>query len=148
MAAGAPGGDRLLAAGVPMAERLAALARRCRGPGIPVIFVNDDVGRWRSDFRTLRERLLAEPLRGRPTARLRRPEPEDASVRKLTHSGFYTTTLALRDMARVPDAGTTASPRLDLERLLRRADRPAASPPAADRAPGVPSRGAVTAPSA
>jgi nicotinamidase-related amidase len=88
-------GDALLAHALPMAERVAALARRCRQAGIPVIYVNDNFGRWRSDFRTLLRRCLRTPVRGRPLARLLRPDERDYFVLKPKHSGFYSTTLDL-----------------------------------------------------
>ena len=34
-----------------MALRLAALKRRATAAGIPAIYINDNFGRWRSDFR-------------------------------------------------------------------------------------------------
>lgn len=44
------GGAELLEQALPMAERIAALKRRARSFGIPVLYVNDNFGRWRSDF--------------------------------------------------------------------------------------------------
>jgi nicotinamidase-related amidase len=89
------GGDVLLPHALPMAERLAALARRCREAGVPVIYVNDNFGRWRSDFRALLQRCLDTPVRGRPVVRLLRPDDRDYFVLKPKHSGFYSTTLHL-----------------------------------------------------
>src|SRR5262249_6497889 len=43
-------GGLLLEHMLPMAERLAALKRRARASGIPAIYVNDNYGRWQSDF--------------------------------------------------------------------------------------------------
>jgi nicotinamidase-related amidase len=86
-------GDALLVHALPMAERLAALARRCREAGVPVIYLNDNFGRWRSDFRTLLRRCLRTPVRGRPLARLLRPGARDYFVLKPKHSGFYSTSL-------------------------------------------------------
>jgi nicotinamidase-related amidase len=88
-------GDALLPHALAMAERIADLKRRCRALGIPAVYVNDNFGRWRSDFRALLGRCLDEPVRGRPLARLLRPDPEDYFVLKPKHSGFYSTTLDL-----------------------------------------------------
>jgi nicotinamidase-related amidase len=86
-------GEALLTHALPMAERLAALARRCRETGIPVVYVNDNFGRWRSDFRTLLQRCLETPVRGRPVVSQLRPDDRDYFVLKPKHSGFYSTTL-------------------------------------------------------
>jgi nicotinamidase-related amidase len=89
------GGDRLLPQALRAARRLAALAARARSAGVPVIYANDNFGRWRSDFRALLDRVLAEHVRGRPIAELLRPEPDDYIVLKAKHSAFYSTTLDL-----------------------------------------------------
>ena len=47
------GGEALFEQALPMADRLAAFARRAREAGVPVVYVNDNFGRWRSDFRAL-----------------------------------------------------------------------------------------------
>src|SRR5207237_4820627 len=47
------------------------------------------------DFRTLLERCLARPVRGRPVARRLRPRASDYIVLKTKHSAFYATTLEL-----------------------------------------------------
>jgi nicotinamidase-related amidase len=62
---------------------------------VPVIYVNDNFGRWRSDFRSLLERCLRHPVRGRPLARRLHPRAKDYVVLKTKHSAFYATTLEL-----------------------------------------------------
>jgi nicotinamidase-related amidase len=89
------GGDRLLRAALAAAERLAALASRARRAGVPVIYANDNFGRWRSDFSALLARVLKEDVRGRPIAERLRPEPTDYVVLKPKHSAFFSTTLDL-----------------------------------------------------
>src|SRR6185437_11412781 len=88
-----PEGDQLLRHALPMAERLLALKRRARVAGIPVIYVNDNFGRWRSDFNTQVEHCLQDGVRGRPIAERLRPDEGDYFVLKPKHSGFYSTTL-------------------------------------------------------
>jgi nicotinamidase-related amidase len=87
------GGDDLLEQAIPMAERIAALKRRAHGRGIPTIYVNDNFGRWQSDFRRTVEHVLKDGVRGEPIARLLEPEAADYFVLKPMHSGFYQTTL-------------------------------------------------------
>jgi nicotinamidase-related amidase len=89
------GGEALLAQALPMAERLAALKRRLRAAGIPAVYVNDNFGRWRSDFRTLLDHCLRDGVRGRPVVEQLLPDAEDYFVLKPKHSGFFSTTLDL-----------------------------------------------------
>jgi nicotinamidase-related amidase len=89
------GGEALLTHAPPMAERLAALKRRAKHAGVPVVYVNDNFGRWQSDFAKLLDHCLGDGVRGRPLAARLRPEPEDYFVLKPKHSGFYSTTLDL-----------------------------------------------------
>jgi nicotinamidase-related amidase len=89
------GGERLLPPARAAADRLAALARRARRVGVPVIYANDNFGRWRSDFSKLLARVLEEDVRGRPIAERLRPEPTDYVVLKPKHSAFFSTTLDL-----------------------------------------------------
>ncbi|HVE79364.1 MAG TPA: isochorismatase family cysteine hydrolase [Gemmatimonadaceae bacterium] len=88
-------GAELLKRALPMARRLARLKRRAKEAGIPVIYANDNFGRWRSDFRRLLAHCLRDGVRGRPVAELLGPEPDDYFVLKAKHSGFYHTTLDL-----------------------------------------------------
>ena len=89
------GGDRLLESAIPMARALAGLKRRAREAGIPVVYVNDNFGRWRSDFRQQLEHCLNDDVRGRPVVELLVPDDEDYFVLKPKNSGFYHTTLPL-----------------------------------------------------
>jgi nicotinamidase-related amidase len=87
------GGDQLLHHSLPMARRVAALKRRARQAEIPVIYVNDNFGRWRSDFNAQVDHCLHDNVRGRPLAEILRPGEEDYFVLKPKHSGFFSTTL-------------------------------------------------------
>ena len=84
----------------PMARRLQALKRRARAAGMPTIYINDNFGKWRSDFRMLVEHCVNEPVPGREVARLLKPDDEDYFVLKPKQSAFYGTTLdtLLRDL--------------------------------------------------
>jgi nicotinamidase-related amidase len=86
-------GDMLLRHALPMARRLQALKRRAKDAGIPVIYVNDNFGRWQSNFNTYVEHCLQDGVRGRPIVELLRPESDDYFVLKPKHSGFFSTTL-------------------------------------------------------
>ena len=88
-----PEGDRLLQFALPMARNIAALKERARQARVPVIYVNDNFGRWRSDFHAQVEHCLHEGVRGQPVVELLRPAAEDYFVLKPKHSGFFSTTL-------------------------------------------------------
>jgi nicotinamidase-related amidase len=86
-------GRQVLASALPMARRIRRLKRLARRVGIPTVYVNDNFGRWRSDFRSLVAHCLR--ARGRAVTRLLRPDQRDYFVLKPKHSGFYCTTLEL-----------------------------------------------------
>ena len=86
-------GGELLRHALPMAKRLAELKRRAREAGVPVIYVNDNFGKWQSDFKKILEHCLEEGVRGRPVVELLRPDEDDYFVLKPKHSGFFSTTL-------------------------------------------------------
>jgi nicotinamidase-related amidase len=88
-------GAALLANALPAAKRIARLKRRARDAGVPVIYVNDNFGKWRSDFRQQLGHVLEEGVRGEPVAEILRPDKEDYFVLKAKHSGFYHTQLDL-----------------------------------------------------
>ena len=77
----------------PMSTRLAALKRRAAAAGVPVIYINDNFGRWRSDFRQTVKHCTARSSPGRVVSGRLRPTPKDYFVLKPKHSGFFDTTL-------------------------------------------------------
>jgi nicotinamidase-related amidase len=87
------GGDKLLTQALPMAVSLAAVKRRVKAAGIPAIYVNDNFGRWRSDFAKLVRHCLEEDVRGRPVVAHLIPEQDDYFVLKPKHSAFFQTNL-------------------------------------------------------
>lgn len=72
------GGDELL--GPALAGPLAAFKRRARGHGIPAVYVNDNFGRWRSDFAALVRHCLDDDVRGREVAAQLAPGEDDYFV--------------------------------------------------------------------
>lgn len=84
-------GARLLDHAAPASERIAALARKARVAGVPVIYVNDNFGRWRDDFEALVAHALGSP--GRPVAENLKPEPTDFFILKPRHSAFFESSL-------------------------------------------------------
>lgn len=88
-----PGSAQLVRHALPMARRIAALKVRAAKAGIPAIYVNDNFGRWRSDFRRTVQYCTTADVPGRDVSRLLRPAEDDYFVLKPKHSGFYATTL-------------------------------------------------------
>jgi nicotinamidase-related amidase len=89
------GGAGMLPRAVRMARRLAVLKAKASAIGIPTIYVNDNFGRWRSDFHRIVAHCLDDNVRGRPVAEQLVPDEKDYFVLKPKHSGFYNTTLDL-----------------------------------------------------
>jgi nicotinamidase-related amidase len=76
-----------------MARKLLRLKQRAKKAGVPVIYVNDNFGRWRSDFRRQVTHCLRENSRGHEIVALLQPDEDDYFVLKPKHSGFFSTTL-------------------------------------------------------
>lgn len=88
-----PEGAHLKRHAEPAATRIAALKRRAKALGIPAIYVNDNFGRWQSDFNKQVRHCLEDGVRGASVARRLVPEEDDYFVLKPKHSGFFSTTL-------------------------------------------------------
>ena len=87
------GADRIMRYIPAMANRLAALKKGAKKAGIPVIYVNDNYGKWQSDFGKLVDRCLQENVRGKEMVEMLRPDKDDYFVLKPKHSAFFSTTL-------------------------------------------------------
>ena len=86
-----PEANQLLHPAEAMARRLAKFKGRVKRAGIPVIYVNDNFGRWRSDLPSLVEHCRRG--KARQIVDLLRPEHDDYFVLKPKHSGFFSSTL-------------------------------------------------------
>jgi nicotinamidase-related amidase len=86
-------GEQLLKSAAPMAEKIAALKKRAKEAKVPVIYVNDNFGKWQSDFNKILRHCLEDNVRGKPLAERLLPEEDDYFVLKPKHSGFFSTTL-------------------------------------------------------
>ena len=95
-----PGSDVLVEQAEPMSKRLAAFKKRAAKAGVPTIYVNDNFGQWRSDFRRTVAHCSsrARPDESCPAAQaddagLLRPEAETLGI--LRHDARH----AARDLA-------------------------------------------------
>ena len=88
-----PEGEQLLRLALPVGKNIAELKKRTKAADIPAIYVNDNFGRWRSDFK----KIVAHCRdgRGKPFVEMLLPDEDDYFVLKPKHSGFYSTTLDL-----------------------------------------------------
>jgi nicotinamidase-related amidase len=77
------------------ARNIAKLKDRMKVEQLPIVYVNDNFGRWKSDFRTLVSRCLEEDENAKSVVQLLMPRQDDYFVLKPKHSGFYATPLDL-----------------------------------------------------
>ena len=87
------GSDTLIGQAEPMSKRLADFKRRATRAGIPAVYVNDNFGQWRSDFRRTVAHCTSQRSPGKLVSTRLRPTRKDYFVLKPKHSGFYDTTL-------------------------------------------------------
>jgi nicotinamidase-related amidase len=88
-----PGSEALVKAAETASVPLARLVARARKAGVPVVYVNDNFGAWRSDWRTVVAQCVSEDAPGHRVARRLRPTGDDYFVLKPKHSGFFSTPL-------------------------------------------------------
>src|SRR3954470_2355664 len=86
-------GERIAEAALPVAKRIARLKARAAQSGVPAVYVNDAVGRWRSDFPGMVRHCQRERSRGHLVVNAIAPKPDDYCILKPKHSGFFATPL-------------------------------------------------------
>ncbi|WP_246483827.1 isochorismatase family cysteine hydrolase [Heyndrickxia vini] len=87
------GGKDLLKNALPMAKRLSTLKREIKKKNIPVIYINDNYGKWNSDREQIINEALKEGSIGNQVTDLLKPDEDDYFIIKPKHSGFFSTTL-------------------------------------------------------
>jgi nicotinamidase-related amidase len=88
-------GEKLLQLAMPVGKHIAGLKQQAKQAGVPVIYVNDNFGKWQSDLNKIVSHCLADRVRGESFVRLVLPDEDDYFVLKPKHSGFYCTSLEL-----------------------------------------------------
>jgi nicotinamidase-related amidase len=86
-----PDGDVILEGALRMRDALVKLKARARKASVPVLYVNDNFGDWRSEKEVLMGRCLE--AKGGEFVRPLLPDSEDYFVLKPLHSAFYMTPL-------------------------------------------------------
>jgi len=87
------GSEVLVPQAESMAHALAGLKRRAAAAGVPTVYINDNFGQWRSDFRRIVSHCTARSSPGHRVSSRLRPTARDYFVLKPKHSGFFDTTL-------------------------------------------------------
>ena len=88
-----PGGAAFARRAIGPSRNIARLRERAHRADVPVIYVNDNWGRWRSDFQAIVADCSREDRPGAAVARLLTPTAEDFFVLKPHISGFHETPL-------------------------------------------------------
>lgn len=88
-----PGGEKVLPWARKMVERLSPVMERARQREVPVIYVNDNFGHWRSNFNEVVRHCTREGARGRDVVLRLLPKKEDYFILKPKHSAFFATSL-------------------------------------------------------
>lgn len=77
----------------PVVRGIAALKEQARGRGIPIVYVNDNFGRWQSDLAGLVKHCTTAGAPGAQLVRQLAPTDQDYFILKPRHSGFYASAL-------------------------------------------------------
>jgi nicotinamidase-related amidase len=88
-------GEQLLELAMPVGKQIASLKAQAKRAGIPVVYVNDNFGKWQSDLNKIVSHCLDDGVRGEPFVKMVLPATDDYFVLKPKHSGFYCTSLEL-----------------------------------------------------
>ena len=88
-----PRGAAMARRAVRPARRILRLRERAHAGGVPVIYVNDNWGRWRSDFMSIVDDCSRGDRPGASIAQMLAPTPRDFFVLKPHLSGFHETPL-------------------------------------------------------
>jgi nicotinamidase-related amidase len=89
-------GEKLFENTLPIAKNILNLKEKAKKAGVPVVYVNDNFGKWQSNFKNLLEHCLDKSVRGSQIVEMLAPDDnEDYFVLKPKNSGFYSTTLDL-----------------------------------------------------
>jgi nicotinamidase-related amidase len=87
------GNSRLLKSIHSLGKNISALKKRCKDAVIPVIYVNDNRGNWRSDVSAALSHCLRPDSPVCPMVSQLIPEASDYMALKPKHSAFYATPL-------------------------------------------------------
>jgi nicotinamidase-related amidase len=84
-----PGSQDLAPGALEAAVATARLVRALRVEGVPVVYANDNFGKWHSDFSTMVRKLERGAGHSARIVRLLKPKTGDLTVLKPMHSAFF-----------------------------------------------------------
>ena len=88
-----PEGEKLCRRALPVAKNIRELKKTLKEEDVPVIYVNDNFGQWRSSWSDVYQSCTKEGKKGKEIAEILSPEEDDYFILKPKHSGFYQTPL-------------------------------------------------------
>ena len=88
-----PEGKNLLRHALPVAETIQKYKMKLKKRAVPVIYVNDHFGNWRSSWEEVYNHCTQPEFLGAKLSHLLKPQDDDYFVLKPKHSGFYSTNL-------------------------------------------------------
>src|SRR4051812_28987583 len=83
------GAEKLLEQLAPAAQKIKDLCAEARAVKIPIVYVNDNFGLWRSERNAIVQHCLRAGSPGRTIVELLAPQEDDYFVVKPRHSGFF-----------------------------------------------------------
>ncbi len=86
-------GERIRGRALEIKSALAELTSRAQKAGVPVIFVNDNFGKWTEDFGTFVDSVKTASAESRQLVEQIGPKPGDYHILKPQRSAFYATPL-------------------------------------------------------
>ncbi|HSI87465.1 MAG TPA: isochorismatase family cysteine hydrolase [Pyrinomonadaceae bacterium] len=86
-------GKKLFAHTMKIAKRVAELRKRAQDAGVPVVFVNDNFGKWNRDYGDFVDAIREGSAEGREITDILAPEGDDYFILKPQRSAFYATPL-------------------------------------------------------
>ncbi|MBX3149456.1 cysteine hydrolase [Candidatus Obscuribacterales bacterium] len=88
-----PGNEHLVEASTALADRILDAKKIARNADIPIIYVNDNFNKWRSNWEEIFDHVQNSESLGAELARKLKPDEHDYFVIKPMHSAFYGTPL-------------------------------------------------------
>ncbi len=87
------GGEKVLPWALKLAPKLDRFRKAAHRAGLPVVYVNDNFGKWQSNFLEVYRHCTRAGARGAPVAKRLKPGAADFFVLKPRHSAFFSTSL-------------------------------------------------------
>ena len=90
-----PDGAQVYKQARKIVKNIADLKSRAKSANVPVIYLNDNYGRWNEDFVSFVKNIKDSSKRGREIIQILEPQDDDLFVLKPQRSGFYGTSLGV-----------------------------------------------------